>query len=306
MSFKWIGKALVQKTLAYLPGGVRVNTAISEYICRTLPPSWADSIDTVLRHLSSLLPLHPTQLAGAIWVEVGPGWAPVTAVTFYLAGVGHQCLFDRCRHFRAKYIHHMLVRLESHLDCIASLANSDEDAVRERYERIKGSRDLSLLDLAGISYCAPADGTETQLPTSSVDAVTSTLVLEHVSPNVLSQFCREWWRILRPGGVMSHIVDHSDHYSHFDRSISPVNFLKFSETVWRLLSSGLSYCNRLRERDYITMFLEEGFEIARVEPYTDPRALNAVACMSLAPEFREMSPQELAVTRSHIVARKTK
>ena len=105
---------------------------------------------------------------------------------------------------------------------------------------------------------------------------------------------------------MSHIVDHSDHYSHFDCSISPVNFLKFREHMWGLLCSDLSYCNRLRECDYITMLLEEGFEIVRVESYTDPRALSAVTCMSLAPEFQEMSPQELAVTRSHIVARKTK
>ncbi len=244
-------------------------------------------------------------LGDTTWLEVGPGWAPTCAVVFHLAGVGRQWLYDKHRYFRTQYLHSMLMELSCHLDRIAAVCETEVATIRQRYERIEAAADLSVLaHWCDLAYQAPADALDSGLPGSSVDAVTTTLVLEHISRDVLRGLLREWRRVLKPGGLMSHIVDHSDHYSHFDRSISPVHFLKFSAPTWALLSSSLSYCNRLRECDYLAMFSEQGFEICHVASDTDPRALSAVASMSLAPEFCTISPRDLSITTSHIVAKK--
>ena len=302
MAFKWVAKSLVQKTLSYLPGGICINAAISERVFHNLPPRWSQKIGYALKHLRMLRGCEVSALPKTTWLEVGPGWAPLSAVVFYLAGVENHWLYDKHRHFQARYI--SLRGLEPYLEQVAAASGCDVTAVYRRYGRIRAVTDLSLLELCNIVYHAPADAAQTGLPSGSVDVVTTTLVLEHIPRGVLKQFLCEWRRILRPGGLMSHTIDLSDHYAHQDRSISSVNFLKFRPRVWNFFCNRITYCNRLRERDYLTMFSDEGFEILYLDSKTDPGALRALASMSVAAEFREMSPRELAVTESYIVAQK--
>ena len=43
------------------------------------------------------------------------------------------------------------------------------------------------------------------------------------------------------------------HYSCFDGTIGPYNFLRFSDELWGLVSPGLHYQNRLRRSDYLRL-----------------------------------------------------
>ena len=76
---------------------------------------------------------------------------------------------------------------------------------------------------------APADASQTSLLADSVDVVFSNSVLEHVPRDMIERCFAEAHRILRPGGVMFHSVHCGDHYAHFDRSISPLHYLQFSD-----------------------------------------------------------------------------
>ena len=57
---------------------------------------------------------------------------------------------------------------------------------------------------------------------------------------------------VKPTGLLLHMVDHSDHFSHADSSLSPIHFLQFSDAQWqRYAENRYSYVNRLREDDYL-------------------------------------------------------
>ncbi len=52
-----------------------------------------------------------------------------------------------------------------------------------------------------------------------------------------------------------------DHYSYFDSSLSPYNFLTVSDRRWKLVNSSLHFQNRLRAADYRRLLEHAGFEI---------------------------------------------
>jgi len=301
VSGKWLAKAVVQKALSVLPFGYHLNTLLSERVLGTLPPCLSHDLPKMLSHIQQLRRRGLSTFEGTTWVEVGPGQAPTAALAFALVGVQRQELYDPTRYFHQKWLTGIVPELGNYLGDLAAAAGQRTIDVERRYRQLLKGVSLARLPDLGIGYHAPCDASHTPLRPATVDVVTTSQVLEHVPPDDLLRLLSEWKRILRPAGLMSHIIDHSDHFSAFDRDLSPVNFLRFREATWRLLSSGLSYCNRLRECQYLQMFEDAGFRILHVESTLNPTALNSLSKLSVAREFAGMSLEELAVTRSAIV-----
>ena len=61
-------------------------------------------------------------------------------------------------------------------------------------------------------------------------------MFEHIPSPVLKAILNEANRVLAPNGVALHHIDPSDHFSHDDAAISPINFLRFSEAQWERLT----------------------------------------------------------------------
>jgi SAM-dependent methyltransferase len=100
------------------------------------------------------------------------------------------------------------------------------------------------------------------IPSRSVDICFSMGRLEHFSPRDLDFLLAQMHRVLVPGGVGSHIVDHRDHYWHYDKSIHCFHHLTFSDKEWEALCRGRkSYRNRLLEPDYLRAFRQADFEV---------------------------------------------
>ena len=58
------------------------------------------------------------------------------------------------------------------------------------------------------------------------------------------------------------IIDYSDHYSHTDKNIHPLNFLKFKENEWnKKYNHQCHFQNRLRHSDYKMLLIDIGFNI---------------------------------------------
>ena len=68
-------------------------------------------------------------------------------------------------------------------------------------------------------------------------------------------------KILKEGGLISSIIDYSDHYSHTDKNIKSLNFLKFDEGDWVKYNNSYLYQNRLRHQDYRKLFNDFNYEI---------------------------------------------
>jgi hypothetical protein len=98
--------------------------------------------------------------------------------------------------------------------------------------------------------------------------------------------------------VLSSRIDLSDHYSHFDDSLSPYNFLRYSDRTWSRLNSSLLHQNRLRRPDYVSAFERAGFTVVAEKPWRPGDELPD----DLAPRFRSYDPEDLAVVGLRIVA----
>jgi len=136
-----------------------------------------------------------------------------------------------------------------------------------------------------------------------VDGVFSFAVFEHVPRAVAQSLIAEAKRILKPGGFWYALIGLHDHFAMFDSRVSKVHFLRHSEALWTLLTSNsISYHNRLRERDFLSMLKDEGGSPIDLVHVLDTIDLDLVRTMRLATRFRAYTPEELAVTRTGIVA----
>ena len=113
-----------------------------------------------------------------------------------------------------------------------------------------------------IYYYAPADASKTNLKSRSIDACISTDTLEHIPLKNLEDIFKEIHRILKIDGIFSSIIDYSDHYSHADKNLNPLNFLKYENTEWeKKYNHPSNYQNRLRHSDYRKILSNSGFKI---------------------------------------------
>jgi len=161
-----------------------------------------------------------------------------------------------------------------------------------------------LADRFGINYRAPVDARATGLESGSVDFVSSTVTLEHVPREHVIPLLGECVRLLRPDGVVSALIDLTDHYSQIDESISRYNFLRYSDRAWRRINSNLQHQNRMRRPDYLAAFAEAGLEIVWEKSMAGGEAhIASLRKLDLAERFRAYPFDELAVARMRVVAR---
>ncbi len=137
-----------------------------------------------------------------------------------------------------------------------------------------------LKDNFRIYYKAPMDAACTNLPDESIDLIVSNATLEHVPKESIKRILKEAYRILKPGGVLSHSIDYKDHWAYTDSSLSYYDFLKYSEKEWKYRNPDLNYQNRLRHRDYEELFIGAGFKIVKNDPFL-PTEKDKVALRNL-------------------------
>lgn len=114
------------------------------------------------------------------------------------------------------------------------------------------------------------------LPECSVDFIFSHSVLEHVTrPADAYKACFKW---LKPGGMMSHKIDHSSHA--ITRSWN--GHYAIPAWIWNLVHGGKPYLlNRLSPLEHRTLIHSAGFEILS-EQYVEAReADDSSACKTI-------------------------
>ena len=116
-----------------------------------------------------------------------------------------------------------------------------------------------ILNKYNIQYLAPHKLSD--LSEKKFDICVSTTTLEHFSLQDLNNFLLDVKKILKEGGLISSIIDYSDHYSHTDKNINSLNFLKFDESDWVKYNNSYLYQNRLRHQDYRKLFNDFNYEI---------------------------------------------
>ena len=303
----WRVKGIIQKTLSVTPGGVAVNDWLQKTVGTNR--NFDGQLDSKVEDWAIFL-THTDRLSvpvqGLRIMEVGTGWFPTLPVCYSLAGVARCITYDLNRHLNAGLTLRMLAGLERHLDKIATSGGIPAEQVRAKYSRLRQARHPEeLFEWAGIEYRAPADASQSGLPDASVDIVFSNSVFEHVPPGPIQAILNESRRVLVPGGLSIHSVNCGDHYAYFDKSITFINYLTFSDDAWKFWDNELLYQNRLRPADFLDMAKQAGLDVALAFHKPRPECLAALPSLQIAPRFQHYAAEQLCATSVDFVGRKT-
>jgi SAM-dependent methyltransferase len=302
----WRVKGMIQKVLGFVPGGEWINDTLqksigdlSRFESHTDAKVKNDWGPLVSHMMESGLP--PQNLE---YVEVGSGWYPTLPFCYALAGAKLCRTYDINRHLSEELTFRVLRSLERHLPLIASASGLPLDQVEAIYRALRACSTLpQLLKTAKIEYVAPGDASDTGLPAQSADVVYSNSVLEHILADVILAILRETKRILKPGGLTVHSVACNDHYAHFDRNITFINYLQYSQREWGMWNTKFLYQNRLRPQDFLRLVQEAGLRVTLTKQKPRPDLLEKLPAMKIAPEFSHYSNEELCSTFIDFVAR---
>jgi hypothetical protein len=302
----WRVKAAVQGLLAKVPGGTSVNDLLQRAVGGRRDEG--THIDTKFKadwlvH-QNILRRVGCAIQDRNLLEIGAGWLPVFPLCYALAGARGCHTYDLNYHLDPSTVPIALKHLERHLAEIAVAAGESPSVVRSRWLRFaEADSGERILAVAGIHYCAPADATATGLPDDSVDLVFSNSVLEHITPVVLGPMMQESYRLLRTGGLSLHSVNCGDHYAYFDRSITPIHYLRYTERQWKIWNNDILYQNRLRAGDFVAAAQAAQMDILVDLRTSRPDLLKELNQLPIAPEFRPYTDEDLCCTSVTFAAR---
>ena len=133
---------------------------------------------------------------------------------------------------------------------------------------------VDLKKLYKIDYRAPFNLKDLK---NEYDMCVSTTALEHFQVSDLKEHLNDMKNILISGGLVSSVIDYSDHYSHTDTKISNLNYLRFSKDEWKKYNNSYLFQNRLRHQDYKYLFGSSGYNIIEIflgEPQVPPEVIS--------------------------------
>jgi hypothetical protein len=160
---------------------------------------------------------------------------------------------------------------------------------------IKNLKDLK--NILNIKYYAPINIIDLN-EKEKFDSIISTNVIEHISKKNFEIILEKLIKIVKKDGILSFLIDYSDHYSHTDSNITSTNFLKYSELEFKKYNTPLLFQNRLRHYDYIDIFKNKKFKILKIIKGPKGHRQNIVST-----EFRK-NHKDLFVTWGYFLLKK--
>ena len=306
---KWYLKAAVQNAVAALPEGLSHATYYA--LQRRFGGLRDISVEDKLRQgieVARVAGESGFSLRDARVLEVGTGRRLNLPLSLWLQGAGSTVTVDLNPYLRPELVHEDLCQVRDEQERVKQLfgASLDHDRLR-RLVALADDFDLDrLLETCSIRYLSPADASRLDdLADGSIDLHVSYEVFEHIPGDVLEAILREGGRLASDRGLLVHYIDFSDHFSHSDDSIGPVNFLKFNERTFRLLAGNrYMYMNRLQIDDMLELYARAGQKVLRQlsEPCTDTARQLREGEVQPAPPFQDKPLEVLATLDAWLVS----
>ncbi len=303
----WIAKAIVQKAISYLPFKHRINYLFQRYVTKGVLLTDAlmdDKLTHCQTHLQQFFKYRGVQ-TGYTTLELGTGWYPIVPIGFYLAGADKIYSIDVSDLLETDAIKITIQRyLQYHQSGKLATFLPQVDTARLKKLETLLTQNLpphQLLEQLNI-YTILGDARNTQFADNSFDLINSNNTFEHIYPEILLPILVEFKRLLKPNGLMSHFVDMSDHFAHFDKSISVYNYLRFTEQEWSRIDNSVQPQNRLRIYTYRQLHGQAGFNV--LAELNRPGSVAELATVPLAQPFAAHPAADVAITHSLFVSQK--
>jgi SAM-dependent methyltransferase len=307
MNWRW--KARIQRNLARLPF---LQDPAYYFLQRTFGRR-RNTLDPFFMlqgcaELVAYLQAAGRTVEGARVMEVGTGRGLDMPVGFFLCGAESVVTFDLYHYLKPGIVMASVRAMCRERDRVLKILAqvTVEKGLRQRLESLCSAPNCAdLMRRANIEYRAPADAAHTGLPDHSIDVQMSYTVFEHIPPDTLRAILAEANRILAAGGLALHHIDPSDHFSHDDPSILPINFLQFSDAEWsRIAANRWAYHNRLRAPQFAALYAECGHQILLWKPHVDVASRHAIESgFPLNAQFETYPPEVLSTVVLQVLSR---
>ena len=303
---KWRRKVAIMRICAKMPFGDRLYRAGQKCFCRLKPNpmSRLPAQGEIARWFLE----SGRQIDGSCVFEVGTGHLPAAPIGFFLCGARSVITVDLHRRMEWDLTRESLNWIAAHRDEVFRIYQGmvDEALFDKRFGILTRFQHdpVGFFRESGIEYLAPMDAAHTDLPENSIDCHFSITVLEHIPKGIIKSIFLEAKRVLKLSGAAIHFVDLSDLFQHQDKSITRINFLKYSNTDWeRIAENQFAYCNRMRMSDYVKLFEDLGFTIERQENIVDQEAVIALreAKLKIDAAFSGHDQEELCSTSLRVL-----
>ena len=255
-------KRLIQNILSRIPLGERVNLWMQMNVTKGLPVNdegLESKIEAAKIHISNYLSYNKdknTDLSKISSFEFGAGYDLIVPLIFSFMKIKKIYCVDIKYKISAFLINDIIERLKINSEFMYLISESKLNS-----EITPSNLTKILEEKYNIFYKAPMDAASTNLQDESIDLIVSNATLEHIPLDSIKAILKESYRILKPGGIMSHAIDYKDHWAYIDGNLSYYDFLKYNEKKWEYKNPSLNYQNRLRHKDYLDLFIKAGFQI---------------------------------------------
>jgi SAM-dependent methyltransferase len=307
---RWVAKASLQKCAGLLPCSHWWQEQLQVHVTRSLELTEArfeSRLKHCRQHLENLRTHGILTREGFTAFDLGTGWHPVVPVGLFCCGASQVWTCDitpRVRMARLRQVlrafveYHENGRLaellpESRADRVGVLQSVLADDSLESPAQLLAALQIHLL---------VQDARRLSIEDRAIDLVVSVASFEYIPLAALAPIVQELQRILSDDGVFSCSIDLSDEHAYHDGTISPFNFLRFSDQTWNWINNRLIPLNRLRVTDYRRVLTAAGLRILRETHQVG--SLEQLQRIRLAQRFATYPLDDLLVLKAWFVARR--
>lgn len=306
---KWHLKAVIQKTISFLPNGHKVNYWFQKNITKGVQLGdtyFYDRLEHAKNHLEALSKFSGS-LEGKTTLELGTGWYPVVPFSFFLCGAASVNTVDISNLTNKDKLKDTVKRFIELIenDTLKQYLDAKADRIEVLKQVAKDFDSLTFEDILAklhINYLIIDARNLKHIPEFSIDFVHSNNTFEHVYPSILADILKEFKRITKKEGLMSHFVDMSDHFAHFDKTITIYNFLQYGNSTWdKMIDNSIQPQNRWRFAQYISLYKDLGIPVSDTK--IRKGSIEEVKSLKIHKDFSSFSTEELAISHCYIFSK---
>jgi hypothetical protein len=271
---KYLAVAFALKLFSLSPGTKKAyrflgNTVGQE---RRAQAGLTESYKDRARWIVSLFRKYDIAPQGARFLELGTGWVHWESTVLRLFYDAKFTLFDVWDNRQLKAFKAYFSQFRDIFDNEVEEPPAKHEQARALLEAIISVDSFTeLYDLLGFQYVVEPTGVIHKLEHEAYDACFSYNVFEHIDKAILSDYIKDLYALLKPGGYSFMHIDIADHLAYYDGAVSGKHYLKYSDEVWkRFFENDVQYFNRIQRGEWLRLFRQAGFVLLEEESQFQP------------------------------------